>query len=84
MSLGLSHRLVGYDPGTGRVVVEYPIPDRLLDLARRTAGVDDDDPQAVLCYRLDPRGARDIAGAIGVDIDPDGLTFFLEGFAASQ
>lgn len=70
--------------GTGRVVREYLIPDRLLDLARRAAGIGDNDPQAVLCYQLDPRRARDIGGAIGVDIDAEGLTFFLESFAASQ
>jgi len=82
MNTGITHRLVGYDPGTGQVVVEYLIPDRRLDLARQVAGVGADDPQVVLCYQLDPRGAREIAGAIGVHIDPDILTFFLEGFAA--
>ena len=78
----ITHRLVGYDPVTGQVAVEYPIPDCRLDLAREVAGVGEDDPQAVLCYRLDPAPARDIAAAIGVAIDPDGLIFFFEGFAA--
>jgi hypothetical protein len=84
MSVGLTHRMVGYDRGTGRVVVEYPIPDRLLDHARQVAGVGDDDPQAVLCYELNPGSAREITGAIGVDVEPEDLTFFLGGFATSQ
>ena len=78
----ITHRLVGYDPGTGQVAAEYPIPPRRLDFARQVAGVGEDDPQAVLCYRLDPGPARDIAEAIGVEIDPERLIFFFEGFAA--
>jgi len=83
MSAGITHRLVGYDPDTGWVAVEYPIPQRQLDFARRVAGVGEDDPQAVLCYQLDPHAARGIAGAIGVQTDPDTLTFFFEGFATT-
>jgi hypothetical protein len=78
----ITHRLVGYDPGTGQVAAEYPIPAGRLDFARQVAGVGQDDPQAVLCYRLDPGPACEIAAAIGVDIDPAGLIFFFEGFAA--
>jgi hypothetical protein len=77
----ITHRLVGYDPGTGQVAAEYPIPAGRLDFARQVAGVGEDDPQAVLCYRLDPGPAREIAEAIAVDIDPAGLIFFFEGFA---
>jgi hypothetical protein len=83
MSAGITHRLVGYDPGTGRVAVEYPIPQPQLDFARCAAGVGEDDPQAVLCYRLDPGPASEIAAAIGIQIEPEVLTFFLEGFATT-
>ena len=62
----------------------YDVPARQLDYAKTDAGVGTDDPQAVLCYRLDPTHARDLAGAIGVRIDPDRFAFYLEGFAADR
>jgi hypothetical protein len=40
-----------------------------------------DDPEAVLCYRLDDRQARKLAALIGAKIDPDQFNFYLEGFA---
>jgi hypothetical protein len=77
----ITHRLVGYDRTSGHVAVEYDIPDRLLEHAKRVASVGADDPQAVLCYRLDGLQARGLAAAIGVNIDPDQLNFYFEGFA---
>jgi hypothetical protein len=77
----ITHRLVGYDRTSGHVAVEYDIPDCLLERAKRVASVGADDPQAVLCYPLDKLQALGVAGAIGADIDPDQLNFYLEGFA---
>ncbi len=77
----ITHRLVGYDRTSGLVAVEYDIPDRLLEHAKRVAGVGADDLQAVLCYRLDDLQARRLAAAIGAKIDPHRLNFYLEGFA---
>jgi hypothetical protein len=79
----ITHRLVGYDRSSGRVAVEHDIPDRFLELAKRVAKVGADDPQAVLCYRLDDLQARDLALAIGAKIDRDHLNFYLEGFAGA-
>jgi hypothetical protein len=76
----ITHRLVGYDRTSGHVAVEYDIPDRLLQHAKRVASVGVDDPQAVLCYRLDDLQARELAAAVGVKIDPDQLNFYVEGF----
>ena len=77
----ITHRLVGYDRTSGHVAVEYDIPDRLLEHAKRVASVGADDPRAVLCYRLDDLQARRLAAAIGAKINPDPLNFYLEGFA---
>ena len=76
-----THRLVGYDRTSGCVAVEYDVPDHLLELAKGVASVGADDPQAVLCYRLDDLQARDLATAIGAKIDGNQLNFYLEGFA---
>jgi hypothetical protein len=77
----ITHRLVGYDRASGRVAVEYDVPDRFLELAKRVAKVGADDPQAALCYRLDDLQAHDLAVAIGAKIDGDQSNFYLEGFA---
>jgi hypothetical protein len=75
----ITHRLVGYD--RGHVAVEYDIPNRLLEHAKRVANVGADDPEALLCYRLDTLQARELGAAIGAKINPDQLNFYLEGFA---
>jgi len=75
------HRLVGYDRASGRVAVEYDVPDRLLEFAKGIAKVGVDDPEAVLCYRLDDLQAHDLAAAIGAKIDCHQSNFYLEGFA---
>src|ERR1700732_4241223 len=79
----ITHRLVGYDRVTGCVTVEYDVPDYFLGLAKRVAKVGADDPQAVLCYRLDDLQAHDLAAAIGAKIDENQLNFYLEGFAGA-
>lgn len=80
MSTRVFHALVGYDKATGEVAIEHEVPDAELDYAKATAGVGPDDPDAVLCYRLSPSQAGDIAGAIGVGVDGRAYNFYLEGF----
>jgi hypothetical protein len=77
----VSHRLVGYDPASGRVAAECEIPESKLDYVKQVAGVEADDPDAVLCYKLTGQQSRDIAGTIGIVVDADALNFYLEGFA---
>jgi hypothetical protein len=81
MSARVTHRLVGHDFTTGRVLVEYPTPERHLGVAKKLAHVGEDDPHAVLCYRLDPPRAQDTADTIGECINTDVCIFYLEGFA---
>jgi hypothetical protein len=81
MSDIITHRLVGYDRISERVAVEYEVPGRFLEFAKKVAKVRADDPEAVLCYRLDDLQAQDLAAAIGAKIDNDQLNFYLEGFA---
>jgi len=75
------HQLIGYDRTSGGVAVEYQIPPQVLDYAKAVAGVGSDDPEAVLCYRLNSHQARDIAGAIGAKIDSLAFNFYMEGCA---
>jgi hypothetical protein len=80
---GITHRLVGYDRATERVVDEYPVPDDKLDAAKTLAHVPTDDPEAALCYPLRPAEAKDLAGFIGAsNVKPERCDYFLEGFAA--
>jgi hypothetical protein len=52
-----------------------------LSFVKRVAHVPSSDPDALGAYPLDGRQARDIAGAIGVQIDAHRYDFFLEPFA---
>jgi len=80
---GITHRLVGYDRTTERVVDEYDVPDAVLRQAKDIAKVPADDPDAALCYGpLAPNAARDLAGWIKAGINTDTRDYFLEGFAA--
>lgn len=79
---GITHRLVGYDRATERVVDEYDVPDTILPTAKMIAHVPADDPEAAMCYRLAADEARGLAGFIKAGIDADGRDYFLEGFAA--
>lgn len=83
MTETITHRLIGYDRASGHVGVEYDVPDQLLDLAKGIAKVGADDPEAVLCYKLDDLQAHELAAAIGANIDCQQLNFYLEGFARS-
>lgn len=81
MTIIIIHRLVGYDRTSGRVAVEYDVPDGLVEFEKKDAEVRSDDPQAVLCYRLGHSQAHDLAVAIGANVDNGQLNFYLEGFA---
>ena len=77
----ITHSLVGYDRLTERVAEEFDVPDALLPTAKELARVPADDPDAVMCYRLDPPGARDLADILKARIDTARRDYFLEGFA---
>jgi hypothetical protein len=78
----ITHRLVGYDRQTERVVDEYDVPDDVLPKAKIIAHVPADDPEAALCYQLAENEARDLAGFLNASINPAQRDYFLEGFAA--
>ena len=78
----VTHRLVGYDRITERVAEEFGIPDGVLPRAKELAGVPADDPDAVMCYRLDASAAHDLADILKARIDTERRDYFLEGFAA--
>jgi hypothetical protein len=81
MKTQVTHRLVGYDPQSGRVAVEHPIPPEHLAAAKVVADFGFDDADAALCYKLNKHQAREIADTIGAAIDADALNFYMEGFA---
>jgi hypothetical protein len=78
----ITHRLVGYDRKTERVVDEYDVPDDVLPKAKIIAHVPADDPDVAQCYPLAENEARDLAGFIQAQIAPFERDYFLEGFAA--
>jgi hypothetical protein len=79
----ITHRLVGYDRATDRVVDEYVLPEERLAEAKVIAHVPaDDDPNAALCYLLAPSEARARAGRIDAHVDPAQRNYFFEGFIA--
>jgi len=78
----ITHRLVGYDRTTERVVDEYDVPNDLLPQAKIIAHVPADDPDAAMCYPLAENEAQDLAGFLRARIDPFLRDYFLEGFAA--
>jgi hypothetical protein len=80
----ITHRLVGYDRETERVVDEYDVPDDLLPQAKNIAHVPVDDPEAAMCYQLAENEARDLAGFLRASIDPARRDYFLEGFAITE
>jgi hypothetical protein len=77
----ISHSLVGYDRLSERVLEEFDVPDAVLPRAKELAHVPAEDPDAVMCYRLDASGARHLAGLLKARIDTDQRDYFLEGFA---
>jgi hypothetical protein len=75
MSDSITHRLVEYDRISEGVAVEYELPDRFLEFAKKVAKVRADDPEAVRCRRLDDAQAHDLAAGIHAKIDSDQLNF---------
>jgi hypothetical protein len=80
----VTHSLVGYDRVTERVAEEFDVPDAVLPKAKQLAGVPADDPDAVMCYPLEPSRARNLADILKAPIDTKRCDYFLEGFAADQ
>lgn len=80
--MSITHRLVGYDCWTERVIAEHDVPDDLLPTAKRIAHVPADDPDAAMCYALADDDARELAGLLQAKIERD-CDYFLEGFAAN-
>ena len=77
----ITHSLVGYDRVTERLSEEIVIPDAFLPQAKRLARVPQDDPDAVMCYPLDPARARRLANILNAQIDTEQRDYLLEGFA---
>ena len=50
--MSVEHRLTGYSRTSDAMVEQYPIPRRLLDLAKNVAHVRRDDPEAIWSYQL--------------------------------
>lgn len=84
MNANIELRLVGYDKRTEFVSIEHIIPAKHFELARRTAGVGDDDPNVAYNYPLNRRQVAELAAMVGADIDPNSADFFLEGFATPK
>ena len=76
----VKHSLVGYDRRTERVAEEFDVPDALLPDAKELAHVPADDPDAMMCYPLDPSAACHLAAVIRANIDAARRDYFLEGF----
>ena len=75
------HRLVGYDPVTDLIAFEHDIPQKKISFAKNIAHVGPGDPDAIASYPLSKMSARDLAGALHVDLPARDLDFFLEPFA---
>jgi hypothetical protein len=78
----VAHSLVGYDRVTACVVEEFDVSDAVLPRAKELARVPADDPEAMMCYPLDPSVARALADMLDARIDTERRDYFLEGFAA--
>ena len=77
---GIEHSLVGYDRLTERVAEQFDVPQAILPMAKKLARVPVDDTDAIMCYPLDARAARDLAALLNAKIDTDLRDYFLEGF----
>ena len=72
-----------FDRLTERLVEEFYVPDAALPRAKELARVPADDPDAIMCYRLDASTARDLAEILNARIDTERRDYFLEGLAGS-
>ena len=80
----VTHSLVGYDRISERVAEEFDVPDTVLPRAKELARVPADDPDAIMCYRLDASTAHNLADILNARIDAERCDYFLEGLAGSR
>jgi len=80
----VTHSLVGYDRASERVAEEFEVPEAVLSKAKVLARVPADDPNAMMCYRLHPAEARELAGLLAMAINPERHDYFLEGHAFEE
>jgi hypothetical protein len=78
----VAHSLVGYDRESESLVEEFDVSDALLPRAKQLARVPADDPEATMCYPLEPSIAQALADLLDASIDTERRDYFLEGFAA--
>jgi hypothetical protein len=81
MSMKLTYKLVGYDRGTEMLVEQHVIPQKYVMYAKGVARIRLDDADAIGDMPLDAGQAKDIAGAIGVKIDPAHRDYFFERYS---
>ena len=77
MTQTLTRQLVGYDPRTDAVAVEYSIPEEKWTTVMGLVERDDDDPDHIYAYPLGISVANDIIGILGHPRDQN-LKYFLE------
>ena len=73
------YKLVGFDRETERLAVKYEIPAKHVLLAKKIAGIDEQ--QIIGDWPLSPEQTRHIAEVIGERIDPNAYDFSLEPYA---
>lgn len=78
------HWLVGYDPRTELGVMELAIPENAFREIGSVVSFDRDDPEAIGCYELSDKQAREIASWLGDRPLPTGLSFYLEATEATD
>ena len=80
----IARSLVGYNRLTERVAEEFDVPDTVLHRAKELACVPADDPEAIMCYPLEPSGVHHLADILKARIDTQCCDYWLEGFAGSR
>jgi hypothetical protein len=73
----ISRHIVGYDPTTETVAVEYPIPSEMWKDVAALVRANDDDPDYVYNYPLGANDANEIIAILGKSADRE-LSYFLE------
>ncbi len=73
-------QLTGYDKNDDRLRVEFPIPDHVIDAAKRIAQVGAEDPDVLGAYPLTEKQVIDIAGVAGTPLNPRLYDYVLEAF----
>jgi hypothetical protein len=73
----ITRHIVGYDPATEAVTVEYHIPSEMWQDVAALVKADDDDPDYVYNYPLGASDANEIIAMLGKRADRE-LSYFLE------